>query len=55
MKRFTINISAELHTRFKVICTLEGKEMTEVVLKFIEGYVEKAEKRKLIVLPKTKT
>ena len=28
--------------------------MTEVVRKFIKEYVEKAQKRKLIVVPKTK-
>jgi hypothetical protein len=55
MKRFTMLLPAELHTRFKVVCTLEGKDMTEVIRKFIEGYVEKAEKRKLIVVQKSKT
>jgi predicted DNA-binding protein len=54
MKHLTINISEELHTRLKVICTLDGKDMTEVVLKLVEDYVNAAEKRKLIVFPKTK-
>jgi hypothetical protein len=49
-----MNISDELHTRLKVICTLEGKDMTEVVLKLVEDYVKTAEKRKLIVLSKNK-
>jgi hypothetical protein len=54
MKRLTINISEDLHTRLKVICTLDGKDMTAVVLKLVEDYVEKAEKRKLIVFPKAR-
>jgi hypothetical protein len=54
MKRLTINISEELHTRLKVLCTLDGKDMTEVVLRLVEDYVTTAEKRKLIVFPKTK-
>jgi metal-responsive CopG/Arc/MetJ family transcriptional regulator len=54
MKRLQLILPDELHTKFKVVCTLEGTDMTEVVRKFIEQYVEKAEKRKLIVVPKTK-
>jgi metal-responsive CopG/Arc/MetJ family transcriptional regulator len=45
MKRFTINLPDELHARFKSFCALQGKEMTEVVQKFIQEYVEKAEKK----------
>jgi len=45
-------LSDDLHYRFKVACTLEGVEMSEVVRKFIEEYVEKIEKRKLIPLRK---
>jgi hypothetical protein len=52
MKRFTINIDDELHKRFKIACTLEGIEMTSIVLKAIEDYVDRVEKRKLIVLLK---
>ncbi len=52
MKRLTMNIPEELHTRLKVICTLEGKDMTEVVLGLVEDYVKEAEKRKLIVIKK---
>jgi hypothetical protein len=54
MRRFTINIPDELHTRLKIACTLEGKDMTSVVLKLVGEYVERVEKRKLIVLPKKK-
>jgi metal-responsive CopG/Arc/MetJ family transcriptional regulator len=46
MKRFTINLPDDIHARFKSVCALEGKEMTEVVRKFIEEYVAKAEKKK---------
>ncbi len=45
MKRFTVNLPDELHARFKGVCALESKEMTEVIRKFIEEYIEKAEKR----------
>ncbi len=54
MKRLTVNISDDLHTRLKVICTLEGKDMTEVVLGLVEDYIKEAEKRKLIVIHKKK-
>jgi predicted DNA-binding protein len=50
MKRFTINIPEELHKRLKIASTLEGKNMTSVVIKMVEEYVERIEKRKLIVL-----
>ena len=40
----------ELHMRFKIACTLEGTDMTAVMQKLIEEYVEKVEKRKLIVV-----
>ena len=45
MKRFTVNLPDELHAKFKGVCALEGKEMTEIIRKFIEEYVEKAGKR----------
>ena len=54
MKRFTMNMPDELHTHFKVACALDGKEMTEVVLKLVEDYIEQIEKRKLIVYSKEK-
>jgi ParG len=46
MKRLNLNIPEELHTRFKVVCATESKVMTEVLLKLIQDYTEKAEKRK---------
>jgi hypothetical protein len=54
MKKLQINISDDLHTRLKIACTLEGKDMTTVLLKLVEEYVEKIGKRKLIVLSKKK-
>ncbi len=54
MKHFTLNMPDEVHQRFKIACTLDGKEMTEVILKFVEEYIEEIEKRKLIVFPKKK-
>lgn len=51
---FTVNMPDELHTRFKIACTLDGKEMTEVILKFVEEFISKIEKRKLIVFLKKK-
>jgi len=53
MKRIQLILPEDLHTKFKVICTLEGTDMSEVVRRWIEDYVEKEEKRKLIVFPKT--
>jgi len=44
MKHFNLNLADELHFRLKVICTLQKLEMSEVVRKLIEEYVEKAEK-----------
>jgi metal-responsive CopG/Arc/MetJ family transcriptional regulator len=54
MKRISLNFPEELHTRFKVVCTLEGTDMTQVLQELVREYVEKAEKRKLIVYPKSK-
>ena len=54
MKKLQMNIPDELHTRLKVACTLEGKDMTMVVLKLVEEYVKGIEKRKMIVFSKKK-
>ena len=35
----TINIDRKLRQAFKAAVSLEGKEMSEVVLQFIESYV----------------
>ncbi len=52
MKKLQINIPDQLHMRLKIACTLEGKDMTQVILKLAGEYVEKVEKRKLILLTK---
>lgn len=54
MVRLNLHVPEELRRKLKVVCALEGKDMSEVIRSLIEDYVEKAEKRKLIVLPKLK-
>jgi plasmid stability protein len=53
MKRFVMNIPDELHRRLKIACTLQGKTMTQVALQLLTEFVEKEEKRKFIVYPKS--
>ena len=53
MKRLQLTLPDDLHTKFKVVCALEGSDMSEIVRKWIEAYVQREEKRKLIVFPKT--
>ena len=50
MKRLYVGLPVDLHRRFKITCTLEGNDMSEVIRRFVEAYVGKAEKRKLIVI-----
>ncbi len=45
MVKYNVNLSDELHRRFKIVCVMESKDMSEVVRKLIEEYVEKAEKK----------
>lgn len=45
MVKYNVNLSDELHRRFKIVCVMQGKDMSEVVRKLIEEYVEKAEKK----------
>jgi hypothetical protein len=54
MKRFTIILPEELHTKFKIACTLEGADMSAVVRNFMEEHSEKVRGRKLIPHPHTK-
>jgi plasmid stability protein len=51
MKRFVMNIPDELHRRLKIVSTLQGRTMTQVAQQLLEDYVEKEEKRKLILYP----
>jgi predicted HicB family RNase H-like nuclease len=41
LKRLNVNITTELHRRFKSATAAQGLEMTDVVLQFIEQYVAK--------------
>jgi len=52
MKRLVMNIPEELHRRLKIACTLQGKTMTKVALALLAEFVEKEEKRKLILYPR---
>jgi metal-responsive CopG/Arc/MetJ family transcriptional regulator len=47
MKRINIKVPDELHMRVKVAVAMEKTEISEVVRKFLERYVEKIEKKKL--------
>jgi ParG len=40
-KRMSLIISPDLHRAFKSACAAQGKEMTEVLLEFIEQFVKK--------------
>lgn len=40
MKRLTIDIPAELHTRFKIFCASRGERMADVLRRLIEQEVE---------------
>ena len=55
MVRLNLWVPEELRRKLKVVCALEGKDMSEIIRKLIEEYVEKAEKRKLLVFSKPKT
>lgn len=41
LKRLNVNISEELHRRFKSATAAQGLEMTDVILEWIQKYVEK--------------
>ncbi len=46
MRNFNVKISEDLHTKFKIACTLEGTDMSEVVRKCIEDYVQACRRSK---------
>jgi len=48
MRILTIKIPEDLHMKFKIACTLEGTDMSEVIRGAVAEYVAKVEKRKLI-------
>ena len=39
LKRLNLNISTELHNAFKSATAAEGKNMTDILLEFIQQYV----------------
>ncbi len=41
LKRMNLNVPIELHNSFKSITASQGKNMTDVLLEFIEQYVDK--------------
>ena len=41
VKRVNINIPIQTHNSFKAVTAARGDNMTDVLLKFIEDYVEK--------------
>ncbi len=41
IKRMNLNVPLELHNSFKSITASQGKNMTDVLLEFIQNYVEK--------------
>jgi hypothetical protein len=45
MKRFIMNIPEALHKRLKVVCVLQDTEMSEVVRKLVEDYVDRTERK----------
>ena len=45
MKRFVMEIPDELHQRLKAVSALEGKTMKQAVLRLVEDYVQKTEKK----------
>ena len=40
VKRMNLNVPLELHNRFKSVTAAEGKNMTDILLKFIQSYVD---------------
>ena len=46
MKRMNVNLEAALHDRFKATAAARGRQMTEILVEFIEGYLRDNEKPK---------
>jgi hypothetical protein len=45
MKRLSMNIPDDLHKRLRRYAVEVDKEMTEIVLKLVEDFLDKAEKK----------
>lgn len=41
VKRMNLNVPVELHNSFKSVTASQGKNMTDVLLEFIQNYVTK--------------
>ncbi len=41
IKRMNLNVEASLHDAFKAATAAQGKNMTDVLLEFIDSYVKK--------------
>jgi len=41
VKRMNLNVPIELHNAFKSVTASQGQNMTDVLLEFIQAYVEK--------------
>lgn len=46
MKRMNVNLEATLHDRFKATAAAQGRQMTEILVEFIEGFLRDSEKPK---------
>ena len=40
-KKMNLNVAVKLHNDFKAVTAAQGKSMTDVLLEFIQEYVEK--------------
>jgi hypothetical protein len=41
VKRMNLNVEVELHNSFKSVTAAQGQNMTDVLLKYIQSYVDK--------------
>jgi hypothetical protein len=40
MKHINLNLFDDLHAKFKIACASEGRKMTEVLMEFVQKYLE---------------
>jgi hypothetical protein len=45
-KRMNLNVPVELHNTFKSVIAAQGKDMTHVLLEFIQSYIDKHSSKK---------
>ena len=45
IKRVNVNLEAPLHDRFKATAASQGRQMTEILVEFIEGFVRNSERQ----------